>query len=82
MENKTTRIVLVQESVASSIIKDVSTFLLFAGLLYFNHAVLSGSLFIDILFIVLVMMFLIGRGSKSTFSGTKSEAIKWLSGIK
>jgi len=82
MQNKATHIVIVQESLAASIIKDVFTFLLFAGLLYFNHAVLSGNTFIDILFIIIIMMLLIGKSSKFAFNGTKAEAIKWLSNIK
>lgn len=77
-KNKKTYIVL-SESVAGSAIKDVFTFLIFAGLLYFNHKILSGSTVVDVLFILLVLMFLATKRSKRYFEGSREEAIKFLS---
>ena len=71
-------IIIIEESLVSSIVKDIFTFILFGGLMYFNHRYLSGSTFIDFLFIVCVIMLLVGRASKSVFSGSKEKAIKWL----
>lgn len=68
-------IVIINESVIGSIVKDVFTFGMFAGLLWFNHAYLSGSTFIDFLFILCVILFLAGRSSKNIFRGNKAEAI-------
>lgn len=70
-------IVVVSESVVASLIKDLGTFILFAGLMYFNHKALSGSLLIDVLFIVMASLLLMGR-SKSVFKGSRKDAIKWL----
>lgn len=77
-KNEKTYIVL-SESVIDSVIKDVFTFLMFAGLLYFNHKILSGSTVVDILFILLVLMFLAAKRSKWCFEGSREEAIKFLS---
>lgn len=83
MESKQEKlVVIVNESVIGGLVKDVGTFALFAGLLYFNHKVLSGSLLVDVLFILMVMFFLIGKSSRRVFKGSKQEAIKWLEGHK
>ena len=71
-------VVIVNESVVASLIKDIGTFLLFAGLLYFNHKYLSGNVIIDLLFIIVVILLLVGRNSESVFKGSKLDAIKWL----
>ena len=73
-------VIIVQESIIESIIKDVMTFAMFGGLLWFNHAYLSGSTIIDILFIALVLIVLITKKSSIVFSGTKKDAIKHLQG--
>ena len=67
------------ESVVGSVIKDIVTFLMFAGLLLFNHQFLNGSTVIDTLFIILVLLWLAGKRSKNYFTGTKEEVIKYLS---
>lgn len=77
-KNEKTYIVL-SESVVGSVIKDVFTFLMFAGLLYFNHKTLSGSTVVDVLFILLVLMFLAAKRNKGRFEGSREEAIKFLS---
>lgn len=77
-KNEKTYIVL-SESVVDSVIKDVFTFLMFAGLLYFNHKILSGSTVVDVLFILLVLMFLAAKKSKGCFEGSREEIIKFLS---
>jgi len=71
-------VVIVHESVVVSLIKDFGTFLLFAGLLYFNHKYLDGNVLIDLLFIIVVIMALLGRVSTLVFAGNKKDAIKWL----
>jgi hypothetical protein len=71
-------VVIVQESVIGSIIKDIFNFALFAGLMWFNHTYLSGSTFIDFLFIVVVIMMLIGRSSSKVYQGSVDGAIKFL----
>jgi len=71
-------VVVISESVTKSLIKDAGTFVMFAGLMYFNHTYLSGSTWIDLVFIIFVTLFLIGRNSSIVFRGTKKEAIKWL----
>lgn len=72
------KIVIIKESVTKSLIKDVGTFILFAGLLYFNHQYLAGHVLIDLVFIAIVILWLTGRKSPRVFEGTKEEAIKWL----
>lgn len=75
-------VVIVQESVIASLIKDAGTFLLFGGLLYFNHRVLAGNGWIDFVFILIVFMWLAGRSTSKVFTGSKADAIKWLEGNK
>ena len=78
--NKNNKIfVIINETVLVSIAKDIFTFLMFAGVLYFNHAILSGSTVVDVLFILLVLMFLVTKKSGQCFEGTQEEAIKFLS---
>ena len=71
-------VVIIEESVVGSLIKDIFTGLLFGGLLYFNHAYLSGSTLIDILFIFLVIMLLVAKSSNYLYKGKLSDAIKFL----
>mgnify|MGYP000148816807 CR=1 FL=1 len=71
-------VVVIEESVVSSLIKDAGTFLMFAGLLYFNHKYLSGSVLIDALFIILAIMTLAVSRSSVVFKGNKRDAIEWL----
>ena len=76
--NNQVKYIVVHESTISSMFKDIFTFSMFAGLLYFNHQLLSGSTVIDILFIILVLLFLAVKKSKNYFTGTKEEVIKYL----
>lgn len=71
-------IIIIEESVFKSLVKDTFTFALFAALLWFNHKHLSGSTFIDVLFIVIVMLYMIGRNSSQVFKGKTPDAIKFL----
>lgn len=80
MNKKETQVIILSESVAASIIKDSITFFMFAGLMYFNHKVLSGSTFIDVLMIILGMLMLSSRKSSRVYNGSKQGAIKWLEG--
>jgi hypothetical protein len=77
-DKKDTEVVILNESVAGAFLKDCFTFVLFAGLMYFNHTVLSGSTFVDVLFILLVILGLITKKSSRYFSGSRKEAIKFL----
>ena len=65
-KEKETVVVILQESVTKSLIKDLGTFILFAGLLLFNHQYLAGSTFVDFLFILIVILFLTARKSRTT----------------
>jgi len=79
MEKKQEKLVIIlQESVVGSIIKDAVTFLMFGGLMYFNHKVLDGNGWIDAIFILFVLMWLQGLKSGRAFSGNCEDAIKWL----
>lgn len=77
---KTTKqiIIIIKESVIGSIIKDIFTFIMFAGLMYFNHKVLSGHVLVDVLFIIFVLLWLQGMKSSQVFNGSKKDAIEWL----
>lgn len=79
MNKKEKIFIILKESVISSVVKDIFTFFMFAGLLYFNHEVLAGSTIVDVLFILLVLLFLATKRSKRCFEGSKEEAIKFLS---
>lgn len=79
MDDDKTKYIVINESVMGSIIKDIVTFLMFAGLLLFNHWFLSGSTVVDVMFIILTLGFLAGKHSKTRFEGTKEEVIKYLS---
>lgn len=71
-------VIILNESVTASLIKDAGTFLLFGGLMYFNHRALAGNVLIDLVFIVIVIMWLAGRSSSKAYSGPISGAKKWL----
>ena len=79
MDNDKIKYIVINDSVVGSVIKDIVTFLMFAGLLLFNHQFLNGSTVIDTLFIILVLLWLAGKRSKNYFTGTKEEVIKYLS---
>lgn len=79
MDNKQEKlIVIIKEGAIASVVKDVFTFGMFAGLMYFNHAFLDGNGWIDAIFILFVFMFLAGRASSKVFSGSPAKAIEWL----
>lgn len=79
MDVDKTKYIVINESVIGSIIKDIVTFSMFAGLLLFNHWLLGGSTVVDVMFIILTLGFLAGKHSKTRFEGTKEEVIKFLS---
>lgn len=79
MDNDKIKYIVINESLMSSIIKDIVTFSMFAGLLIFNHWFLGGSAVVDVMFIILTLGFLAGKHSKTRFEGTKEEVIKYLS---
>lgn len=76
--NNQVKYIVVHESTISSMFKDIFTFLMFAGLLLFNHQFLNGSTVIDILFIILVLLWLAGKKIKNYFTGTREEVIDYL----
>ena len=79
MDDDKTKYLVINESVIGSIIKDMVTFSMFAGLLMFNHHLLGGSTVIAVMFIILTLGFLAGKHSKTRFEGTQEEVIKYLS---
>lgn len=82
MDDDRIKYIVINESVIGSIIKDIVTFLMFAGLLLFNHHLLGGSTVVDVMFIILTLGFLAGKYSKTRFEGTKKEVIKFLENEK
>ena len=82
MDDDKTKYIVINESVMSSILKDIVTFSMFAGLLMFNHHLLGGSTVVDVMFIILTLGFLAGKYSKTRFEGTKEEIIKFLENEK
>lgn len=77
--NNQVKYIVVHESTISSMFKDIFTFSMFAGLLMFNHQLLGGSTVVDVMFIILVLLWLAGKKSKNYFTGTREEVIKILS---
>jgi hypothetical protein len=78
MKDKKEYIVL-NEGVWRSVLKDSYTFGLMFGLLLFNHQLLSGSGWLDILFVLLILVFVLGRNTKSIHRfNSKKETIDWL----
>lgn len=77
--NNQVKYIVVHESTISSMFKDIFTFSMFAGLLMFNHQLLGGSTVVDVMFIILVLLWLAGKKSKNYFAGTREEVIKILS---
>lgn len=71
-------VVILKESVAASLIKDAGTFLLFGGLMYFNHRVLDGHVLIDLVFILIVFLWLSSLNLSTIYKGDKAGAVKWL----
>lgn len=71
-------IIILNESVIASLIKDAVSFGLFFGLMYFNHRVLDGHVLIDLVFIVIVFLWIASRSTSKVFSGKRDDAIKWL----
>lgn len=71
-------VVILKESVATSLIKDAGTFLLFGGLMYFNHRVLDGHVLIDLVFILIVFLWLSSLNLSTIYKGDKAGAVKWL----
>ena len=78
MDNDKTKYIVINESVMGSIIKDIVTFSMFAGLLMFNHQLLGGSTVVDVMFIIFTLGFLAGKHSKIRFEGTREEIINYL----
>ena len=78
MDNDKTKYIVINESVIGSVIKDIVTFLMFAGLLLFNHHLLGGSTVVDVMFIILTLGFLAGKHSKTRFDGSMEEVIIYL----
>lgn len=71
-------VVVLRESVVASLVKDAGTFLLFGGMLYFNHRVLDGNGWIDAIFIIFVLLWLSTLNLSTVYKGNVEGAIKWL----
>lgn len=78
MDDDRIKYIVINESVVGSIIKDIVTFSMLAGLLLFNHWLLGGSTVVDVMFIILTLGFLFGKHSKTRFTGTREEVINYL----
>ena len=71
MDDDRIKYIVINESVIGSIIKDIVTFLMFAGLLLFNHWFLGESTIVDVMFIILTLGFLAGKYSKTRLENEK-----------
>ena len=79
MTNKETEIIVVQESVIASLVKDTVTYGMIMGLMYFNHRYLNGNAFIDVLFIFIILLSIVVNGSKQVRKfKSRQEAIDYL----
>lgn len=72
------KIIILRESLIVSIIQDCASFCVFAALLLFNHQYLAGSTWVDLAFIILLVIVLGTKNSNRVFTGNKRDAIKWL----
>ena len=71
--------IIVHETLRQSILSDIFTFCIIAGLLLFNHYLLGGNILIDLCFIFMAWTVIISMGNKKTKRfNTKEEAIKFL----
>lgn len=75
-EKKT--VIILRESVIGSWAKDIVTFGMFVGTMYFNHKVLDGNGWIDAIMLLLVIMWLSGLKSSQVFRGNRTDAVAWL----
>lgn len=71
-------VVVLRESVIASLIKDAGTFLLFGGLLWFNHQYLDGNGWLDAIFVIIVIIWLSSLNLSTVYKGNIEGAIKWL----
>lgn len=78
-ENLKNSFMIVNRTLMQSVLSDIFTFCIMAGLLSFNHYLLSGNIVIDLCFIFMAWTVIISIGSKKTKRfNTKEEAIKFL----
>ena len=72
-------IIIIHETFIKSILSDIFTFCIIAGLLLFNHYLLGGNILIDLCFIFMAWTVIISMGNKKTKRfNAKEEAIKFL----
>ena len=71
--------IIVHETLIQSILADIFSFLTIAGLLLFNHYLLSGNVLIDLYFMYMAFIVMKSKGNKKMKRfDTKEEAIKFL----
>ena len=71
--------IIVHETLIQSILADIFSFLTIAGLLLFNHYLLSGNVLIDLCFMFMAWIVMLSKGNKKMKRfNTKEEAIKFL----
>lgn len=71
--------IIVHETLLQSILADIFSFLTIAGLLLFNHYLLSGNVLIDLCFMYIAFIVMKSKGNKKMKRfDTKEEAIKFL----
>lgn len=71
-------VIILNESAVASVIKDLVTFIMFAGVMWFNHAYLGGNWLVDVVFIIFIFMWLSSLKLSQVFKGNRAEAITWL----
>lgn len=75
MANKT-EFIYYRESALQSIVADTFMFGGILGLMYFNHRVLNGNAFIDLIFIFFMLVSAIGRTNSRQHRFTSWEELK------
>lgn len=73
-------VVIINESLLASIIKDTVSTGSMIGLMVINHRYLSGSAWIDGIFIIMIMVWIASFNSAEIYRGSKKGAIDWLKG--
>lgn len=71
-------VVIINESLLASIIKDTVSTGSMIGLMIVNHRYLSGSAWIDGIFILIVIIWLSSLNLSTVYKGNVEDTIEWL----
>lgn len=78
-DRKRSEIIVVSDGFWVGVIGDIIMYGLMCGLLWFNHRYLSGSGFLDIVFVLIIIMAVTSKFSSLRHDfNSKEEAISWL----